>query len=59
MQRVGHCTDATGNKAGQGTRPKQVRGRRVSDCPNDDGEGYDSHDRNEEHALEQALAVTK
>ena len=59
MQRVCDCTDATGNKAGQGTRPKQIRGRRISDRPNDNREGHDSHDGNGEHALEQALARQK
>ena len=59
MQRVCHCTDATGNKAGQSTRPKQIRGRRISDRPNDNREGHDSHDGNGEQALEQTLAHHK
>lgn len=59
MQGVRHCADAPGDKAGQGACPKQVRGRRISDRPNDNGEGYDSHDGNGEQALEQALARHK
>jgi len=59
MQRVRYCADAPGDKARQGTCPKQVRGRRISDRPNDNGERHDSHDGNGEQALEQALARHK